>query len=137
MLAHHDLQGRRPGATYFIFEERRMELTCRDEQGVVIVAVQGDFDGTHGLEFRALIDRLLLEGHRHIVIDLQHVDFIDSSGLAVLISGFKRARSDRAMICFATLQPAVRRIFELTRLERAMEIQPDVAQAIQFLTTRK
>jgi anti-sigma B factor antagonist len=114
-----------------------MELICREEQGVVIVAVQGDFDSTHGLEFRALIDHLLLEGRRHIVIDLQHVDFIDSSGLAVLISSFKRVRSDKAMICFAALQPAVRRIFELTRLERAMDIQPDVVQAIQFLTTRK
>jgi anti-sigma B factor antagonist len=101
------------------------------------VAVQGEFDSTHSLEFRTLIDRLLQEGHRHIIVDLQHIDFIDSSGLAVLVGGFKRARSNAATICFAALQPAVRRVFELTRLERAVEIQPDVTQAIQFLTMRK
>lgn len=112
-----------------------MKLTSRDEQGVAVVEVQGEFDGTHSPTFHALLDRLLNEGQRRIVINLQGVEFIDSSGLATLVGGFKRVRREAAKICFASLQPAVRRIFELTRLERAVEIQPDVAQAIQFLTT--
>jgi anti-sigma B factor antagonist len=112
-----------------------MEITSRDEQGVAVVEVQGEFDGTHSPTLHAVLERLLHEGQRRIVINLQGVEFIDSSGLATLVGGFKRVRREAAKICFASLQPAVRRIFELTRLERAVEIQPDVAQAIQFLTT--
>ena len=112
-----------------------MKLTSRDEQGVAVVEVQGEFDGTHSPKFQALLDRLLDEGQRRIVVNLQGVEFIDSSGLATLVGGFKRVHRGAAKMCFASLQPAVRRIFELTRLERAVEIQPDVAHAIQFLMT--
>lgn len=114
-----------------------MTLQCRDEQGVAIVEIKGEFDGTHSPEFRALLDQLMHEGRRRIVVDLQDVGFLDSSGLAVLVGGFKRVRSEAGNMCFAALQPAVQRIFKLTRLERAVEIQPDIDQAVQFLTTTK
>jgi anti-sigma B factor antagonist len=72
-----------------------------------------------------------MEGRWRLVIDLGKVGFMDSSGLATLVRYYKRARSNRGDICLASLQPPVRRVFQLTRLDRVFDLHPDVAKAVQ------
>jgi anti-anti-sigma factor len=110
-----------------------MVLTFHDDRGVAVIALNGGLDETRGVELGQLFDRLMAEGRRQFVIDFKAVDFIDSAGLAMLVRCFKRVRSGVGNLSLIALQPSVRRIFEMTRLDRSFDIYTDVAEAVQRL----
>ena len=58
-----------------------------------IIHVVGEVDMATGPQLRQEIDRHVSEGSVHIVVDLQNVDFLDSTGLGILVGGVIRARS--------------------------------------------
>lgn len=108
-----------------------MDIDVRDEGKVTVVRLAGDLDASTGPRLTEELDRLWGEGRRQFVLDLAGVPFIDSAGLSALVRLFKRVRSQAGRLGLAALQPAVRRVFELTRLERAFEVYPDVAEALR------
>jgi anti-sigma B factor antagonist len=108
-----------------------MELTVHDNHGVTVVKVSGEMDAGNSTQLGEVLDHLLTEGIRKLVIDLGKVGFMNSSGLATLVRYYKRARSNCRDISLAALQPAVRQVFQLNRLDRVFELQPDVAKAVQ------
>src|SRR5687768_1123008 len=111
-----------------------MELTVYDNHGVTVVIVSGEMDAGNSTQLGEELDRLLTEGFRELVIDLGQVGFMNSSGLATLVHYYKLARSNCGDIALAALQPSVRQAFQLTRLDRVFDLQPNVAKAVQRFT---
>jgi anti-sigma B factor antagonist len=111
-----------------------MELTVHDNHGVTVVMVSGEMDAGNSTQLGEELDHLLAEGSRKVVIDLGKVDFINSSGLATLVHYYKLARSNCGDISLVALQPPVRQVFQLSRLDRVFDLQPDVARAVQRFT---
>ncbi|MGA8156217.1 MAG: STAS domain-containing protein [Rhodoplanes sp.] len=107
-------------------------MTC-ENRGVMVVAVQGDLNATTGGDLSQSMDQLLKDGRRRFVLDLKDIKFVDSSGLSTLVRCLKRTRGEGGELHLAGLQSAVKRTFELTRLDRSFDIQPDVAKAVQAL----
>lgn len=60
--------------------------------------------------------------HGTFLVDMHHVEFIDSAGLMCLISAFRLAQSLGKRFSVCSLAPSVRIVFELTQLDRAFEI---------------
>jgi anti-sigma B factor antagonist len=112
-----------------------MELSVHDNHGVTVVMVSGEIDAGNSAQLGEELDHLLTEGIRKLVIDLGKVGFMNSSGLATLVRYYKRVRSNYGDISLAALQPRVRQAFQLTRLDRVFELQPDVAKAVQRFTS--
>jgi anti-sigma B factor antagonist len=111
-----------------------MELSVRENQGVTVVMVSGDMDAGNSTQLGEELDHLLTEGSRKLVIDLGKVGFMNSSGLATLVHYYKLARSNCGDISLAALQPKVRQAFQLSRLDRVFDLQPDVTRAVQRFT---
>ena len=111
-----------------------MELSVHDNQGVTVVMVSGEMDAGNSAQLGEELDHLLTEGSRKLVIDLGKVGFMNSSGLAALVRYYKLARSNCGDVSLVVLQPPVRQAFQLTRLERVFDLQPDVARAVQRFT---
>src|ERR687894_2418041 len=111
-----------------------MELSVRENQGVTVVMVSGEMDAGNSTQLREELDHLLAEGSRKLVIDLGKVGFMNSSGLATLVRYYKLARSNCGDISLAALQPKVRQAFQLSRLDRVFDLQPDVTRAVQRFT---
>ena len=111
-----------------------MELSVRDNHGVTVVMVSGDMDAGNSTQLGEELDHLLSEGTRKVVIDLGKVGFMNSSGLATLVRYYKLARSNCGDISLAALQPKVRQAFQLSRLDRVFDLQPDVTRAVQRFT---
>jgi anti-sigma B factor antagonist len=111
-----------------------MELAVHDNHGVTVVMVAGEMDVGNSAQLGEELDRLLTEGPKKVVIDLAKVSFVNSSGLATLVCYYKRAHSNCGDISLAALQPPVRQVFQLTRLDRIFDLQPDVAKAVQRFT---
>lgn len=74
-------------------------------------------------------------GQAKVVMNLADVNFIDSSGLAVLVQGMKRCQNQDGNLHLCHLQQSVRIIFELTRLDRAFKIFANEEEAIQAFST--
>ena len=65
-----------------------------------------------------------------VVASLAGVSFMDSTALATLVQGMKRCRQQRGDLRLCCLQEPVSLIFELTRLDKAFEIYPDLESAL-------
>ena len=63
------------------------------------------------------------------MVDLEKVEFLDSTGLGVLIGGMKRLRSTDGDLTLVCTQPRILRVFEITGLNRAFAIHDSVEQA--------
>lgn len=79
-------------------------------------------DANNAETLKRELSRLFEEGKKCVVVDLQQVRFIDSSGLGALVSGFKNASSRQATLKLSSLQNQVKSMFELTRLHRVFDI---------------
>ncbi len=111
-----------------------MEWTERRLDGVRIVEVSGRLDAA---EATAIGDALATGGVDHrLVVSMAGVSFIDSTALAMLVRGMKRARELQGDLVLAELPPRVRIVFELTGLDHAFEIHPTAGAAAAALAAR-
>lgn len=108
-----------------------MEIASHDEGQFTLVRMSGDLDVTSSPGVIEQLDRLLAGGRHQLVLDLEAVPFIDSSGLSALVRLLKRVRDCGGSLRLATLQPPVRQVFDLTRLARSFDLYPDIAGALR------
>jgi anti-sigma B factor antagonist len=76
------------------------------------------------------ISSIIDAGNNSLILDLTKVEFIDSSGLAALVSGLKKAHSEHGTLAVAGARPNVLEVFKLTLLDRVFNIFPDVNTAV-------
>ncbi|HUC43383.1 MAG TPA: STAS domain-containing protein [Candidatus Sulfotelmatobacter sp.] len=70
-----------------------------------------------------------ISGAKQAAVDLAPVEFIDSSGLSVLVAIYKSARARGARLRFHGVRPGVRAVLEIIRLDRIFEITDDAVEA--------
>lgn len=72
--------------------------------------------------FRAKVNKLIEEGNVNFIFDFNQCDFIDSTGLGVLVSIYKKCAEKNGSIKLRSLNQDVEKLFKLTRLDRVFEI---------------
>jgi anti-sigma B factor antagonist len=107
-----------------------MELVCTTSGHITVVAIDGDVDAATSVALRATLDDLMTQGRERLVIDMADVGFLDSSGLATLVHGFKRVRIGNGDLHLCCLQPDVEALFALTRLDRVFTIHAARSEAV-------
>jgi anti-sigma B factor antagonist len=107
-------------------------MTTKHEtrNGVDIYGISGRLIMENANEVRTETKALIDEGNGNLVIDLEHLTFIDSSGCAALISAFKAIRARQGRLVLSHVSPEIMSLFELTRLNEIFEIFPDTEAAI-------
>src|SRR5580658_9504636 len=94
-----------------------------------VLAVRGEVDVYSAPRLREKLVELVSEGHRQIVADLEAVDFLDSTGLGVLVGGLKRLRSHDGDLTLVCSQPRILKVFEITGLTTVFRIADSVQEA--------
>ncbi|ONI68874.1 anti-sigma B factor antagonist [Kribbella sp. ALI-6-A] len=107
-----------------------LSLTTRPEGGRTVVEVGGEIDVYTAPKLRETIVSLVDAGHYDLVVDLERVEFLDSTGLGVLVGGLKRVRTHDGSLSLVCTQERLLKIFRITGLTKVFEIHPDVASAI-------
>ncbi|WP_270134359.1 STAS domain-containing protein [Kribbella sp. CA-293567] len=107
-----------------------LSLTTRTEGGRTVVEVGGEIDVYTAPKLRETIVTLVDGGHYDLVVDLERVEFLDSTGLGVLVGGLKRVRTHDGSLSLVCTQERLLKIFRITGLTKVFEIHPDVASAI-------
>ena len=107
-----------------------MALTARTSGSTNVVELSGNLDAATAPEIRRKLNDMVDSGHTRLVLDLGEVQFVDSSGLSVLVSTLKNVRAHHGDVALLNLTPPVRSLVELTRLHRILEIFTDEASAV-------
>ena len=109
-----------------------MKIKMELSKSVTVLYIQEDrLDANNSEELKTELKRLFEAGTKELVIDLKEVLFIDSSGLGVLVSGYKNAATLHGSLKLSNLQAQVKSMFELTRLHRVFDIFTTVDDALQ------
>ena len=87
-----------------------------------IVEVGGEIDVATAPRLREQLIALVSNQHYRIVVDLSFVDFIDSTGLGVLISGLKRVRTNGGEFALVCNESRIMKVFEITGLDAVFAI---------------
>jgi anti-sigma B factor antagonist len=92
--------------------------------------VTGEVDVYTAPMLRERIRELAAGGAVHLIADLSQVDFLDSTGLGVLVGGLKRLREDSGSLALVVTTPRILRIFQITGLTKAFAVWPSATDAI-------
>lgn len=99
-----------------------MDIRTEQHDGEVTFLLTGRFDAHEVGAFKGEFDDLFGQGVSHFRIDLSGVNFVDSSGLAAMVRGMKRARERGGDVVLVAPSDPVRVILELTCLDVAFVI---------------
>ena len=107
-----------------------LSLTTRTEGERTVVQVGGEIDVYTAPKLRETLVSLVDAGHFQLVVDLEKVEFLDSTGLGVLVGGLKRVRTHDGSLALVCTQERLLKIFRITGLNKVFEIHEDVTSAI-------
>jgi anti-sigma B factor antagonist len=107
-----------------------LTLATREEDGRAIVAVGGEIDVYTAPKLRDQITELVSNGTYNIVIDLEAVEFLDSTGLGVLVGGLKKVRAHDGSLELVCSQERLLKIFRITGLAKVFVIHESVDPSV-------
>jgi anti-sigma B factor antagonist len=109
------------------------------DRHAAVLAIAGDLDLGTAERFWPDLERLLVRGadaaHARdpldtVVLDATSLEFLDSSGLRVLLRGARLAAGEGTAFRLVAPRPAVRRILELSGAQRALDVRPTLSDAL-------
>jgi anti-sigma B factor antagonist len=107
-----------------------LSLSTRSEGDRVVVEVGGEIDVYTAPRLREQLIDLVSGGSYDIVVDMTKVEFLDSTGLGVLVGGLKRVRAHDGSLRLVCTQERILKIFRITGLTKVFPIHSSVAEAV-------
>ncbi len=107
-----------------------MDISTRSKSDVVILDISGEIDLYNAPEIKDVIAKLIEEKKYQIIINLEKVSYIDSSGIGALISSLSNLKRYQGGLKIINVAGSVRKVFELTKLTSFFEIFDAEADAI-------
>lgn len=109
-----------------------MNIDYRERDGVLVIVLEGKImGGTDSVLFHQKLGEWLKEGYRRFVIDLEKVDWMNSSGLGLLLSGLKMIRESDGALRLARLTEKIRNILKITKLTMVFRVHDTVEDAVK------
>ena len=115
-----------------------MPLNCEIKNGVGVVTLTGSLNAANTDSFRNQFNTWFQSQSalKDVIVDMGTVTFMDSSGLGVLISAFKRISERGGVMHLARPQPNVKMVLEITRTNRLLKLCNSVEEALNHLGIR-
>jgi anti-sigma B factor antagonist len=95
-----------------------------------VLRITGELDAYTAPFLRDRMRDLTAVGVRHVIADLRQVDFLDSTGLGVLVGGLKRFREHGGSLAPVVTKSSILKIFQITGLTGVLPPRSSVADAI-------
>ena len=89
----------------------------------VVVWLHGDLDLRCAAQLSRYLDQILNDGQPHVVLELQNVQFIDSSGFAAIEPAARRASTEGGGVTLRSVSPFLERVVKLTPLRELVELE--------------
>lgn len=106
-----------------------LSVTRRSLPPFEIVEIGGEIDVYTAPRLREAVVAAIDEGHTRLVIDIEHVAFLDSTGLGVLVGALKRVRGDGGSLDIVCTNDRLLKIFSITGLDKVFGLHDSVDAA--------
>lgn len=109
-----------------------LDITTEINGDVCSVVLDGEVDVYTAPRLKEELVSAIEGGCANVIVDLERVGFIDSSGLGVLVSALRRARERDGVVRVVCTRDNILKIFRITGLDKVFPIFGDVAEAKRF-----
>jgi anti-sigma B factor antagonist len=107
-----------------------LSVVTRREGARTVISVTGEIDVYTAPTLRERLNELVAEGEYHLVVDMAGVDFLDSTGLGVLVGGLKRTRAHEGTLQLVCDQEKILKVFRITGLTKVFPIHATLGEAL-------
>lgn len=106
-----------------------MDLRLEDAQsgGATVVAVAGELDALSAPQLDEHLTEVLNDSPKRLVVDLTEVDFLDSTGLGVLIKTLTHLRENDGDLALVATSPRILKVLSITGMDQIMTVGDSVA----------
>lgn len=109
-----------------------MDLEVKDE--VLCIRLEGELDHHTSGQLRERVEASLDENRiRHILLNLQGLRFMDSSGLGVILGRYKRIKNAGGEMVVCAISPSIKRLFEMSGMFKIIRLEESEAFALRKL----
>ena len=104
-------------ASTFVKQTRKrvsMNIAQRDQNGICILALEGNLDTNTAPNAQETIDKLIDGGTKELVLNFAEIRYVSSAGLRVLLATAKRLRKEEGKLHLCGLNEMVQEVFEIS-----------------------
>jgi len=110
-----------------------MKLSYEDHDTITVLTVSGELTADQVDAFRRSCQERFEAGIRHVVLDLEHMSFVDSAGLETLLWIIDETARHEGQLRLVKPEATVRKILEISRLECRFNIHKSIESAAKSL----
>ncbi len=111
-----------------------MEISQKEENGIVSIAIKGRLDADSSLEAEKVVKDVLGGETNRLLFNLGELEYLSSAGLRVLLSAAKEMRRRDGKIVLCALNEFVKEIFEVSGFQSLIPITDSVESGIEALS---
>jgi anti-sigma B factor antagonist len=106
-------------------------VSTRTDEPFTVVVVGGEVDVYTAPRLREAVVSAIDSGSLRLVVDVDKVEFLDSTGVGVLVGALKKVRSGGGTLDIVCTQPRLLKIFEITGLDKVFGLHATVDDAVR------
>ncbi|WP_342432190.1 anti-sigma F factor antagonist [Neobacillus sp. FSL H8-0543] len=111
-----------------------LNIDIEIKQDVLCIRLSGELDHHTADELREKATNAIERNDiRHIVLNLEDLSFMDSSGLGVIIGRYKQIKQVHGEMVVCAISPAIQRLFDMSGLFKILKLEPTEEFALQRL----
>ncbi|HYN66967.1 MAG TPA: STAS domain-containing protein [Ornithinibacter sp.] len=107
-----------------------LSVSTSRQDDISVVTVAGEVDVYSAAQLRAVLDEEIGAGHTRLVVDLDEVSFLDSTGLGVLVGRLKLVRNSSGWLRIVCTNDRILRVFRITGLDKVFGIHGTLEDAL-------
>jgi anti-sigma B factor antagonist len=110
-----------------------LSVSSSEQGALTVVHVGGEIDVYTAPLLREALDKQIAAGRNDLVVDLENVTFMDSTGLGVLVGRLKLVRGQNGSLRIVSSQERILKVFKITGLDKVFHIHDSVDAASQAI----
>lgn len=113
-----------------------MEISLRKHQDIYILDAVGDLDMYNSKTLKDLFAKIIAKNITKMVLNLEKVDYIDSSGVGTLIQIHAQSKQKRIQLYLCNIQGTVKKVLTLTKLDNFFPTADSIEDAVKAIIAR-
>jgi anti-sigma B factor antagonist len=110
-----------------------MKINQRHKDGTEFFELAGELDFHTSPQLREKFQAVVQKQIRKIIVNVKQISYIDSSGLATFVEVLQKVKKYSGKLVLTELQPAVRSVFEIAKLDQVFSLAGSEDEALQLV----
>jgi anti-sigma B factor antagonist len=111
-----------------------VEIKLRRSSTIYIIDIIGEMDLYNSFKLKDVLGKMIQKNIRHFIINLDQVEYLDSSGVGSLIYAHSELKKRKMLLRIVNVKGSVKKVIELTKLNGYFQIAQNVAEGIRQIS---